>query len=317
MKILVTGGAGFIGSHVCDALLSKGHSVICIDNFNEYYDPNVKEDNIKHNLNNELFKIHRMDICNLELLQEIFEKDCPDKIVHLASRAGVRPSVKNPFLYEAVNVGGTLNLLELARKFNIPQFVFASSSSVYGARNTVPFKESDSVDTPISPYAATKKAGELLCHVYHHLYGIKITCLRFFTVYGPRNRPDMVPLLFANLIWNNKPISMFGDGTSKRDYTFVGDIVKGILSALDTELDYEIINLGNSNPIELKRMINLIESAIGKKANIVQKEIPMGDMTITFADISKAQRLLNYNPDTKIEQGVQKFAEWFLKTKNE
>ena len=162
MKILVTGGAGFIGSHVCDALLSKGHSVICIDNFNEYYDPNVKEDNIKHNLNNELFKIHRMDICNLELLQEIFEKDCPDKIVHLASRAGVRPSVKNPFLYEAVNVGGTLNLLELARKFNIPQFVFASSSSVYGARNTVPFKESDSVDTPISPYAATKKAGELL-----------------------------------------------------------------------------------------------------------------------------------------------------------
>ena len=313
MKVLVTGGAGFIGSHVCDALLNKGHSVICIDNFNDYYSPKTKEDNINHNLNNPDFKLYKEDICNIEGLKKVFEAEAPEKIIHLAARAGVRPSIKQPLLYEQVNVRGTLNLLELAKEFKIKQFISASSSSVYGKNKKAPFSESDPVDAPISPYAATKKAGELLCHTYHHLYGIPITCLRFFTVYGPRGRPDMAPYIFTKLINGGKPIQRFGDGSSRRDYTYVADIVAGVMAALENELGYEIINLGNSETVALSQLISVIEKHLGKKAEIIEKPMPPGDVPVTYADISKAKRLLGYNPKTSTDKGMENFIEWYLK----
>lgn len=225
MKILVTGGAGFIGSHVCDRLLSLGHDVVCVDDFNDYYDPDFKERNIKQALKNSKYTIYRADITDLSTLKDIFAREKPEKIIHLAARAGVRYSISHPELYVRVNVLGTLNLLELAKEYKIKSFVFGSSSSVYGANKKVPFSEEDRVDDPISPYAATKKAAEELCHAYHHLYGLKITCLRFFTVYGPRGRPDMVIYLFSKAITDGKPIKRFGNGKTKRDYTFISDIV--------------------------------------------------------------------------------------------
>ncbi|MFH1406101.1 MAG: NAD-dependent epimerase/dehydratase family protein, partial [Nanoarchaeota archaeon] len=259
MKILVTGGAGFIGSHVCDALLARGDIVICVDNFNDYYDPKTKEENIKHNFSNSNFRLFRIDILNQERLKEIFQQERPDKVIHLAARAGVRPSIKDSHLYYDVNVKGTLNLLELAKEFKIKNFIFASSSSVYGNREKGPFSETDCVDFPISPYAATKKAGEELCYTYHHLYGLNVFCLRFFTVYGPRGRPDMAPLKFTKLVDKGQEIEVYGDGTSRRDYTYVSDIVKGVLAALDRGFGYEIFNLGGSNPMEVNYLISLIE----------------------------------------------------------
>jgi len=313
MKILVTGGAGFIGSNVCEALIKRNDSVICVDSFNDFYDPKVKEKNIASFSGNKNFTLYREDIRNLESLRAIFEKEKPDKILHLAARAGVRPSIEDPLLYEDVNVRGTLNLLELTKEFKIRHFVFASSSSVYGNNKKVPFSESDPVDNPISPYAATKKAGELLCYAYHGLYKINITCLRFFTVYGPRGRPDMAPYLFTRLISQGKPIEMFGNGTSKRDYTYVGDIVSGIIAALDRELGYEIINLGNSQTVELRKLISVIEQNLGKKARIISKPEQPGDVPLTYSDISKAKKLLGYAPRTSIEDGMKAFIEWYLR----
>jgi len=313
MKVLITGGAGFIGSHVCEALLKRGDEVVCIDDFNDYYDPKRKEKNINDCIQNKNFRLYREDIRNYEGLKSIFEKELPDKIIHLAARAGVRPSILNAFLYEDVNVRGTLNILDLAKEFKVRNFVFASSSSVYGINKSVPFSESDNVDNPISPYAATKKSGELLCFTYHHLYGLNMICLRFFTVYGPRGRPDMAPYLFTKSINEGKPIEVFGDGHSKRDYTFVSDIVMGIVSALDKELGYEIINLGNSQPIELNELISVIEQNLGKKAKIARKQMPEGDVPITYAGISKAQKLLGYNPKTTVKEGMKRFIDWYLK----
>ena len=313
MKILVTGGAGFIGSHVCDRLLSLGHDVVCVDDFNDYYDPDFKERNIKQALKNSKYTLYRADITDLSTLKDIFAREKPEKIIHLAARAGVRYSISHPELYVRVNVLGTLNLLELAKEYKIKSFVFGSSSSVYGANKKVPFSEEDRVDDPISPYAATKKAAEELCHAYHHLYGLKITCLRFFTVYGPRGRPDMVIYLFSKAITDGKPIKRFGNGKTKRDYTFISDIVDGIIAALDKELDFEIVNLGDSNTVELNYLISLIENAIGKKAKIEQSPLQPGDVPITYADISKAKKLLKYEPKVKIEQGIPLFVEWFNK----
>lgn len=315
MNIVITGGAGFIGSHLTEKLLRDGNKVICVDNFNNYYDPKVKRHNIKNHLSHPQYELVEADILDVEKLETIFSSRSVDVIVHLAARAGVRPSIQQPILYEQVNVQGTLHLLEICRNYEISNFVFASSSSVYGANDKVPFQESDSVDNPISPYAATKKAGELVCFTYHKLYKLSVNCLRFFTVYGPRQRPDMAIHKFARLISEEKPIPVFGSGKSRRDYTFISDIVQGIIGAIDNCNGYNIYNLGESNTVELLYLIELIQDSLGKKALLdFQSEQP-GDVPITFADISKAKAELKYNPQINIEEGIKQFAEWFVQNK--
>jgi UDP-glucuronate 4-epimerase len=308
MAILVTGGAGFIGSHVCRALIDEGEQVVCVDDFNDYYDPKLKEYRAA-TLKNENFVLYRTDILNFEALKNIFSKHKIDSIVHLAARAGIRASIERPLLYNSVNVEGTLNLLELSKK--VKNFVFSSSSSVYGASTKIPFSEEDPVNTPLSPYAATKRAGELMCYNYHHLYGIPITCLRFFTVYGPMGRPDMATYKFTKAILEGEELTQIGDGSSKRDYTFVADIVAGVLAALRKPQGYEIINLGNSQPIELRHVISLIEEETGKKAKIRQVPAHRADVAVTFANITKAKKLLGYEPSVNIEEGVKKVVTWY------
>jgi len=318
MKILVTGGAGFIGSNLCERLL-KENNVICVDNFNDYYDPKVKEDNVKGFLENKNFELHKIDILDKEKLYRLFQRHKIDKIVHLAARAGVRPSLQNPELYHEVNVNGTLNLLELAKEFNVKSFIFGSSSSVYGTNKKVPFSETDSLNNMISPYAVTKRKAEKLCEKYSEL-GLNITCLRFFTVYGPKGRPDMAVYKFTSKISKNEEIEVYGSGNSERDYTYIDDIVNGILLSLDKNFKFEIINLGNSNPVKLNYLIKLIEKNLGKKANIIRKEEQEGDVPRTYADISKAKKLLGWQPKIKIEEGIKRFVEWYKnnheKTKN-
>lgn len=311
--ILVTGGAGFIGSHVCDALLKSGKNVVCVDNFNNYYPPDRKKKNISHNLKNKSFTVEKADISDYKALKRIFAGNKIVKIIHLAARAGVRPSLEDPFIYEETNIKGTLNLLELSKEFKIKNFVFGSSSSVYGTNTKVPFSENDNTDHAISPYAATKKAGEVLCYTYSHLYGLNISCLRFFTVYGPRGRPDMAPYLFTEHIIRKRPITMYGDGTSKRDYTYVGDIVSGIISALERNYRYEIFNLGESQTVELRELISVIEKNVGIKAKIIIKQMPKGDVPITFADIAKSRKMLDYRPKTGIDEGIKSFVKWYKK----
>ncbi len=311
MKILVTGGAGFIGSHVCDALIARGDGVVSIDNFNDFYSPQVKERNLIQLRDNPSFRQYHADILDVPRLKEIFTQEKPEKMIHLAARAGVRPSLSNPLLYEEVNVKGTINLLDLARDFKLENFVFASSSSVYGNRKSGPFSETDNVDAPVSPYAATKKAGELMCYTYHHLYGLNTSCLRFFTVYGPRGRPDMALLKFTDQISRGEEIEIYGDGTSQRDYTYVSDIVEGILSALDNNYGYEIFNLGGSSPVELNYFVSLIEQNLGKKAQLRYAAKKAGDVEITFADTAKSERMLGYKPKISIEEGVRRFVEWY------
>jgi len=311
MEILVTGGAGFIGSHVCGALLEKGMKVICVDNFNDYYDPKFKEQNISSCLKDKNFNIYREDITDIAGLRRIFKKSKIERIIHLAARAGVRPSITQPVLYEQVNVLGTLNLLILAKEFKVKNFIFCSSSSVYGDLKEIPFSESGRTDNPLSPYAATKKSAELLCHAYSHVYSIPAMCLRLFTVYGPRGRPDMAPYKFTELIYNDKELQMFGDGTTKRDYTYVTDIVEGILASLSKEFKFEVINLGNSKPVELKKFISIIEENLGKKANIKKVPLQPGEVDVTYADIKKAKRLLGWEPKIKVEEGMKKFVEWY------
>jgi len=311
MRILVTGGAGFIGSHLCERLLEGSNEVICVDDFNDFYNPKIKEKNISECKKN--FKLYKADIRNKKNLENIFKKEKIDIVVHLAARAGVRPSILYPQLYADVNILGTMNLLETARRNNVKKFVFGSSSSVYGLNKKVPFNEEDSLDSMISPYAITKYAGERLCYQYNKLYKIPIVCLRFFTVYGPRGRPDMAVYKFTKLINEKKKIEMYGDGTSKRDYTYVSDIVDGIMAAINKKLDFEIINLGDSNPIELKYLIKLIEKNLGKKALIKKADVQPGDVPVTYADIRKAKKLLGYQPKIKIEDGIKRFVKWYLK----
>ncbi|MBW2975056.1 GDP-mannose 4,6-dehydratase [Candidatus Woesearchaeota archaeon] len=310
MKVLVTGGAGFIGSNLCDSLV-KENKVICIDNFNDYYNPKIKEANIQSLLKNPNFKVYRTDILNYSEMDSIFSKEKPEKVVHLAARTGVRPSVINPKIYEDVNVGGTLIMLELARKYGIKKLVFSSSSSVYGANEKIPFSEEDETSRQINPYGKTKKTGEVLCRYYNLMHKMQIVCLRFFTVYGPRGRPDMAVHKFTRLISDDKEIEVFGNGKSKRDYTYVEDIVKGIVSALNKDLNFEIINLGDNNPVELNHLIELIEKGLDKKAKIRHIPEQKGDMDVTFADIDKAKRLLGYKPKVKIEEGIRLFVDWF------
>ncbi len=314
MKVLVTGGAGFIGSHLSDFLLKEGNEVVVIDSFNDYYDPKLKELNIAENLNNSSYKIYREDIRNFEKLEEIFIESKIDIIVHLAARAGVRPSIDDPILYEEVNLKGTQNILELARKYDIKKLVLASSSSVYGNNKKVPFSETDNVDFAISPYAATKKSNEVMGHVYHSLYNMNIIFLRFFTVYGPRQRPDLAINKFTSLILEDQEIPVYGDGTTSRDYTYVEDIIDGIVKSIKYISEnvnvYEILNLGESEPITLAEMIATIESVVGKKAKIKRLPTQPGDVDRTFADISKAKKMIGYNPQTSFKEGIQKFYKW-------
>ncbi|MBI2101463.1 GDP-mannose 4,6-dehydratase [Candidatus Woesearchaeota archaeon] len=309
--ILVTGAAGFVGSRASKELVRQGHSVVGVDNFNDYYNPEFKEQNIK----DVKVRLYREDIRNFAGLQKIFSENKIDKIVHLAAMVGVRPSIQNPFIYEEVNVRGTLNLLELARHNKIKKFVFASSSSVYGNRDKVPFSEDDITNSPISPYAATKKAGELLCCTYSSLYRIPSVCLRLFTVYGPCGRSDMAPYKFVDSIANGRQIEMYGDGSTRRDYTFIADVVSGIMKSMDLDAQYEIINLGCGNPVELREFIGIIEKNLGKKAKIVKEKMQPGDVKQTYADISKAKKLLGYSPKTKVEEGLRILCEWYMENR--
>ncbi|MCK5614499.1 SDR family NAD(P)-dependent oxidoreductase [Candidatus Pacearchaeota archaeon] len=316
MKILVTGCAGFIGSHVVDRLLSNGKNVVGVDNLDSYYNPSIKMKNIEHNMDNKNFVFYRVDIRDKAEMEQIFEANDIDVIIHLAARAGVRPSIQNPLLYEDVNIKGTLNLLELSEDSGIKNFIFASSSSVYGVNEMVPFSETDMVERSISPYAASKKACETYCYTYHHLYGIPVVCLRFFTVYGPRQRPEMAIHKFTRLIEQGKEIEMYGNGISKRDYTYITDIVDGIIAAIDKRFGYEIINLGDSKVVELQYLISLIEKNLGKKAQIRKLPVQPGDVPITYADISKAETLLGYIPKVSIEEGIENFVKWYREKKS-
>jgi UDP-glucuronate 4-epimerase len=312
-NILVTGGAGFIGSHLVDRLLAEGGwRVTVLDDFNDFYDPAVKRANVSAHAGDERFRLVEADIRDRAALARVFDETRFDRIVHLAARAGVRPSLSEPLLYNETNITGTLNLLELARASGVAQFVFGSSSSVYGENAKVPFSEEDPVRAPISPYAATKAAGELLCHTYAHLYGVRCVALRFFTVYGARQRPDLAIHKFAKLISAGQPIPVFGDGTTRRDYTFVDDIIAGVRAAIDYDATrFEAVNLGESRTVELRELIALLERELGREAIIDRQPPQPGDVPQTFADISKARRLLGYNPQTQIEAGIRKFIQWF------
>ena len=311
MKTLITGGAGFIGSHTTAALLARGDQVVCLDNFNDYYSPERKRQNVAPFLDHPAYKLYEADIRDATALEKVFAQENIDKVIHIAAMAGVRYSLRHPALYAQVNVEGTVNMLECARRYQVTNFVFASSSSVYGMRSEAPFREDDPVSQPISPYAATKRAAELITYTYHHLYGLRCTSLRFFTVYGPRGRPDMAPYLFTKWTFEGRELTMFGDGSSRRDYTYIDDIVAGVVAALDADLSFEIINLGNSQTITLRDFIAVVEEVVGKKAHIVQVPPQPGDVPLTCADITKAHRLLGYEPRTNIREGMARFVEWY------
>ncbi len=316
MLYLITGGAGFIGSHLIERLLEENHKVCCLDNFNDYYNPTIKWRNLEKISYHPNFQLIQGDILDEALLDKIFQLNDFNGIAHLAARAGVRPSVLQPQLYQEVNIRGTLNLLEKAKQHHIAKFILASSSSVYGNNKKVPFSESDPVDNPISPYAATKKACELLSYTYSALYNISVSCLRFFTVYGERQRPDMAIHKFTKLISAGKEIPIYGDGKIKRDFTYISDIIDGVVNAIDRCQGYNIYNLGESHVVPLMELVSLIESHLKKKAKINWLPPQPGDVTITYADITKARNELDYQPKVGIEEGISAFIEWFKKNSN-
>ncbi|MEW4566551.1 GDP-mannose 4,6-dehydratase [Tautonia sp. JC769] len=311
-RMLVTGAAGFIGSHLVDRMLDEGVEVVGVDNFDSFYAPRIKRRNLERARSHPGFRLVELDLCDFDAATRLVLETRPAAIVHLAARAGVRPSIEHPLRYTEVNVSATTTLLDAARRLDpMPRFVFASSSSVYGDRPDAPFREDDRVDHPISPYAATKKACELIAHTFHHLYGLPVTGLRFFTAYGPRNRPDLAIAKFANLIEQGRPIPMFGDGTTRRDYTYVGDIVDGVVRAAERCKGYHIYNLGHSEPIELREMIAVLGRALGKEPVIDRQPEQPGDVRQTFADISRARGELGYDPSTPFEVGLDRFVSWF------
>ena len=312
MNILVTGGVGFIGSHVCERLLEIGHAVCALDDLNDFYDPAIKQNTLRELQSRaQSFSFVHADITNRSEVDEVIGSMAFDQIIHLAARAGVQPSLEEPALYQRVNVEGTVNLLESACERGVKKITIASSSSVYGVNSEVPFSETDPIFSAISPYAASKLACEALGHVYHHVHGMDICMLRFFTVYGPRQRPDLAIHKFARLMHAGQPIPVYGDGNTSRDYTYVDDTVDGVVAATEKEFGFEIINLGESQTVELNRLIELIEQAMGVKAQINRQPAQPGDVPITFANIKKAQDLLGYSPQTKIEDGIPRFTEWF------
>ncbi|MFA6512078.1 MAG: NAD-dependent epimerase/dehydratase family protein [Patescibacteria group bacterium] len=310
-SVLVTGGAGFIGSHVTRTLSERGDSVVIIDNFNDYYDPQIKEDRISVFLKEYNPTLYRVDFSEREALIPLFQKHQFDSIVHLGARAGVRASIEDPYIYTQANVFGTLNILEMARQFKVPQVVLASTSAVYGGNKKIPFSETDPVDKPISPYAATKKATELMAYTYHHLHKLQCTCLRFFTVYGPWGRPDMALFKFTKNILADQPIDIYNNGKHQRDFTYIDDIVAGILAAVDNPFPYEIINLGNSHTEDLLHFIEIIEQVLGKKARRNLLPMQPGDVEKTYADITKAKQLLHFEPKTRIDEGIKNFINWY------
>ncbi|MDP2972300.1 MAG: SDR family NAD(P)-dependent oxidoreductase [Deltaproteobacteria bacterium] len=315
--ILVTGGAGFIGSHLCERLLKEGHPVICFDNFDPFYDPAIKIRNVQ-DLGKKFpdrFELVTGDIRNAEQLEEVFKKNRIDRVIHLAARAGVRPSIVDPLLYEDVNLRGTIVLLQTCKAYGIKNFIFASSSSVYGENQRVPFSEKDLDIQPISPYGATKRAGELLCYSYHHLYEMDIACLRIFTAYGPRQRPEMAIYKFTRLIDQGEKIPIYGDGSSRRDYTYIDDLIEGILGVIRYHKGFEVYNLGESQTTSLIELVRLIEGALRKKANIEMLEPQPGDVSITYADITKAKRMIGYQPRVSMEEGIRRFVEWYKEEK--
>lgn len=312
---LVTGGAGFIGSSLADFLLKKDYKVVVIDNFCDFYDPSIKRNNVKDNLDNPNYKLYEIDLRCKSDVEKVFRENKIDVVIHLAAMAGVRPSIENPILYQEVNCIGTQNLLEVMKEYGVKNLVMASSCSVYGNNKKVPFKETDIVDYAISPYAATKKSNEVMTHVYHKLFNMNVIMLRFFTVYGPRQRPDLAINKFTRLMLNDEEVTMFGDGTTSRDYTYIDDIVSGIYSSINYVLNnndvYEIVNLGNSSPISLKEMINTIAEVLNKEPKIKEMPMQQGDVNITYADISKAKEMLNYDPKTPFKEGIEKFVKWY------
>jgi UDP-glucuronate 4-epimerase len=315
MRILVTGGAGFIGSHLVEKLLAANHKVVILDDFNDFYDPQIKQANIAGFAKD--VTVCHVDLRENDAVRTVFGREKPDAIVHLAARAGVRPSIQFPRLYYDTNVIGTLHLLEAARLTGIERFIFASSSSVYGASRSVPFSEEEHLTQTLSPYGATKIGGEFLCSTYSHLYQLRVVALRYFTVYGPRQRPDLAIHQFTRRIHAGQPIDQFGDGSTRRDYTYIDDIIQGTMAALDYDGPmYDVFNIGESQTIQLKDLILAIENAVGKKAKINRLPEQSGDMPRTYADISKARKLLGYNPTTKLSEGLPRFVEWFLQSKS-
>jgi len=317
-RVLLTGGAGFIGSHVAEALLRQGSDLTIVDSLDEFYAPAWKRSNLQEIRRTGDYEFEQLDICNFEALRDVVRRVKPYAIIHLAARAGVRPSIEDPRLYERVNVAGTVNVLELCREFHVTRFVFGSSSSVYGATSHAPFSEDQVEMRPISPYAATKLAGELHCYTYAHLFSLPSVCLRFFTVYGPRQRPDLAIHKFTMLLETNKPLPIFGDGSTGRDYTYVDDIVAGVLAAMKMDLNtdakkvpFEIFNLGNSHPVKLNELVELLEAATGKKAVRQQKPPQPGDVPLTWAAVSKAEHMLGYRPSMGIEEGLKRFVAWY------
>jgi UDP-glucuronate 4-epimerase len=310
-KILLTGGAGFIGSHLAERLITSGHQLTVVDELNDFYSPQIKRRNLSEIQKLGRFEFVQADICDLCGLKKLFEPHRPEVIIHLAARAGVRPSLEQPLLYEKTNVQGTLNLLELAREFGVPKFVFASSSSIYGTTSQVPFSEDEANPNPISPYGVTKLAGEKLCYCYSQLYPLSMICLRFFTVYGPRQRPDLAIHKFARLIEGDHEIPRFGDGNSLRDYTYIDDAVDGILASLRLDTRFDVFNLGNSLPVSLTQTIQLLEEKLGKRARIKMQDSQPGDMPFTHADLSKARRVLGYDPRVPFDEGLSRFVSWF------
>lgn len=307
---LVTGGAGFIGSHTTEALLAQGHHITALDNLDPYYDPAMKKRNLRRALNSDGYRFVEGDIRDSELVRRILSEERVTHIVHLAAKAGVRPSLVDPQGYMSANVEGTVTLLEAAREHGVERFVFGSSSSVYGAASEVPFREDQDVSRPISPYAASKVACEAYCHTYHHLYAIPMVLLRFFTVYGPRQRPDLAINKFVRFLSAGEPIPMYGDGTSSRDYTFIADIVAGVLASLEAPLDFEIINLGSSGPIKLIDLIQTIAAALDVEPEIDQQPMQPGDVPRTYASVEKAERLLGWRPTTALADGLREFISW-------
>lgn len=310
LKILITGGAGFIGSSVAERMLQRNFKVSVVDNFNDYYKEKIKRDNLKECQNHENFKLYQGDICDNQFLEKVFAENKFDVVMHFAARAGVRPSLENPVEYLRTNLEGTLNILELMKKYRVPKLVFASSSSVYGNCNSRKFSEKLNLSQPISPYAATKLADEQMIYTYSKLYGICAICLRFFTVFGPRQRPDLAIHKFIDLIKNNKKIPLYGNGKTVRDYTYIGDIVDGIEATLSYNKNYDIINLGGGSPVSLIQMVRTIEKVLCKKAEIEYLPMQPGDVVKTAADISKAKKLLKYKPKVSFEEGIRAFVRW-------